>query len=154
VNERRARRFWLAFIVFFFVAQAGLWTWAIATVSRDASHAIVASYDARALDWDRQRAGQQASDALGWETAIELDGAAVTVRILDRDRRPLAGADVTCTLFHKAEAARRQSPALRETEPGVFRGTVDPLHVGSVVVELAATREGDRFATTKTLTVE
>jgi hypothetical protein len=68
-NEPSARRRWVAVIVGFFAAQAALWTWAIVTVSSDPSHAIVANYDARALDWDARRA----SAALGWNATVEVD---------------------------------------------------------------------------------
>jgi nitrogen fixation protein FixH len=153
VNERRARRFWLGFIAAFFASQAVLWTWAIFTVSADTSHAIVRDYDARALDWDAQRARMDASAALGWHAAIELDRTQLTVRITDRDHRPLAGATPSVTMFHKAEAARRQEPALHEIEPGVWRASVDLRRAGWWFVELETTRGPDRFAITNTVAV-
>ncbi len=40
-KERRARWFWLSFILMFFAGQAVLWTYALNVVSNDPSHAIV-----------------------------------------------------------------------------------------------------------------
>ena len=153
MNERRARRFWVGFIAAFFASQAVLWTWAIFTVSADPSHAIVRDYDARALDWDAQRARMEASTALGWSAAIELDRSLLTVRVTDRDGRPLTGATPRVSIFHKAEAARRHEPSLHEVEPGVWRATVDLRRSGWWIVELEATRGADRFAATQTVTV-
>ncbi len=148
-EERSARRRWLAFIGLFFAAQTTLWVWAIAMVSSDPSHAIVADYDARALDWDAQRARADESDALGWRATVEVDRTRVTVRIADAHGAPVAAHDVSVALFHKAEAARRQAPTLHAVAPGVWQGAVDIHREGLWHVELDA----DRFSTTATVTV-
>lgn len=145
-NERSARRRWLAIIGAFFLAQAALWTFAIVTVSSDPSHAVVANYDARALDWDAQRAGA----GLGWRATFELDRTHTVVRIVDAAGAPVPAEHVGLAIFHKAEAAHRRSVALHAIAPGVWHGSVDLGRSGLWQLELTA----DAFTTTTTVDIE
>lgn len=154
VQETRARRRWIAFIGMFFVAQAGLWTWAIARVSSDPSHAVVANYDARALDWDAQRALAAASAALGWESKVTVEGDALTVQVVDRDAVPVELSVVHAVLFHNAEAAHRRRVTLEAVAPGVFRAPASLHRPGKWTVEIEAARGSDVYRRTEILMVE
>ncbi len=60
-KEKTAQFLWTGFILMFFVLQAILWTVAITLTTGDKSHAVIASYDARALNWDEEVAQRNAS---------------------------------------------------------------------------------------------
>lgn len=145
-TERSARRRWIAVIGAFFLAQAVLWTFAIVTVSSDASHAVVADYDARALDWDAQRARAP----IGWQATLELDRSHALVRIVDADGAPVHADHIALAMFHKAEAAHRYAVALHAVAPGVWAGPVALGRPGLWQLELTA----DAFTTTTTVPIE
>lgn len=145
-TERSARHHWIAIIVAFFLAQAVLWTFAIVTVASDPSHAVVANYDARALDWDAQRARAQ----IGWQATVELDRTHALVRIVDADGAPVQAEHIELAIFHKAEAAHRQSLALHTIAPGVWEASVELRRPGLWQLELTA----DAFTTTTTARLE
>jgi nitrogen fixation protein FixH len=145
-TEKSARRRWVAIIGGFFLAQAVLWTYAIITVSSDPSHAVVANYDARALDWDAQRARAEH----GWHATLELDRSHTLVRIVDAQGVPVRAEQVALAIFHKAEAAHRQSVPLQPLAPGVWEGNVALHRPGLWQLELSA----DAFSTTSTVAIE
>ena len=60
-KEKTAQLMWTGFILGFFVIQAIIWIIAISITARDASHAVVAGYDEKALKWDDQKALSAAS---------------------------------------------------------------------------------------------
>ena len=152
-EETRARRFWTVLILSFFVGQAALWTFAITTVSGDTSHAIVPDYDAKALDWDRERERREASAALQWRATVELDrDGAVQLRLVDSQDRAVEGADVRVTLFHNAEAARRQQVPLQAVGDGVYAGAGRLHRDGKWTVAIEATRGEDAY--TKSLVTQ
>ena len=144
--ETSARRRFTALIVGFFAAQAVLWIYAITLVSLDASHAVVADYDAKALDWDAQRARQASSDALGWSAAVELDPATgVHLTLRDADGQPLDGASVRITLFHHARASQRTSLALSAVGTGRYAAPADVARKGTWTVVVDAQRDRSVF---------
>jgi nitrogen fixation protein FixH len=144
--ETSARRRWTAIIGGFFLAQAALWTFAITTVSSDPSHAVVADYDARALDWDAQRARAP----VGWHATLELDRSQALVRIVDAAGEPVQADHLALAMFHKAEAAHRQAVTLHAVAPGVWAGPVTIRRSGLWQLELTA----DAFNTITTVPVE
>lgn len=152
VNERRSRRRWLGFICAFFAAQALLWTMALTFVSGDTSHAIVASYDARALDWDAQQDRRMRSEALGWHAKIGVDQASaetnartIEVELHDRSDSAVIADDIQLTLFHHASASERQRLSLRAVSPGVYRGSAPLGRPGKWRFEVEASRGDDSF---------
>ena len=72
-KEKTAQFVWTGFILLFFVIQAIVWTVAISITTRDPSHAVVAGYDEKALNWDDEKALRLASANLGWQAEIVID---------------------------------------------------------------------------------
>ena len=147
-KEKRAKWFWLSFILMFFVGQAVLWTYAINKVSNDPSHAIVEDYDSFATQWDETQAKKAASDALGWHAALTADHERIVVKLTDTLGKPVE-AEVTAKVFHKARAAEVQEILFTQTEPGIFIGTADLEQSGHWRVRLTATRGPDVFTDTQ-----
>jgi nitrogen fixation protein FixH len=151
-KERRARWFWLSFILMFFVGQAVLWTFALNVVSNDPSHAIVDDYDSFATQWDQTKAEQAASDALGWHAQMSADHERLVVKLTDTLGKPVE-AQVTAKVFHKARAAEVLDVAFSATEPGVLVGEVDMERSGHWRVRLTATRGPDVYTHIEDVTV-
>lgn len=151
-KERRARWFWVSFILMFFAGQAVLWTYALGVVSNDPSHAIVEDYDSFATEWDRTQASQAASNALGWNASLTADHERIVVKLTDRLGKPVE-ATVTAKVFHKARAAEVQEILFTSTEPGVLVGVADLERAGNWRVRLMATRGPDVFIDTQDIDI-
>lgn len=151
-KEKRARWFWLSFILMFFVGQGVLWTYALRVVTNDPSHAVVEDYDKFATKWDEARADQSASDALGWQAQLSADHERIVVKLTDADGHPVE-AELRATVFHKARAAEVQDIAFSETEPGLSIGLADLERSGHWRVRLTATRGDDVFTHMQDVTV-
>ncbi len=148
-SERRSRRFWVAFICSFFVAQAVLWTFALRAVSNDPSHAVAEDYDRHASSWDDRRDAQRRSDALGWTAELQLadiEGAPqVVLSLRDRTGLPIEGARVEVTAFHRARAAYKQRLALTESTAGDYSSPLRVTRAGRWRFDVTATRGSDTF---------
>lgn len=157
--ERRTRRRWLGIIVGFFVLQAMLWSYTLARVSGDPSHAVVEDYDQRAIDWDKHRAQMAASAALGWAAKVDvtprgLGGeGGVRVTLTDAAHRPVLAENVVATVFHQAAAARRTEADLEPLAPGVYTARLPIDRPGKWRVRIEARRGEDVFETTSTQVV-
>jgi len=151
-KERRARWFWLSFILMFFAGQAVLWTYALNVVSNDPSHAIVEDYDSFATQWDESKADRAASDALGWHAEMSADHERLVVKLTDTFGKPV-DAEVTAKIFHKARAAEVKEVLFTATEPGILVGKVDMERGGHWRVRLTATRGPDVFTNIQDVTV-
>lgn len=78
----------------------------------DPSFSVEPDYYAKAVHWDEHQALLRQSAALGWSAAIDVapveittGRARVTIRLLDRDRRPVDGATISLRAFHNARAS-------------------------------------------------
>ncbi|MGH1346030.1 MAG: FixH family protein [Nannocystales bacterium] len=143
-QERRARRFWISFILMFFVGQGVLWTFALDKVLNDPSHAVVEQYDDYENRWDAAQAERSVNAALGWQAQLSADSERLVVKLTDALGRPV-DADVTAKVFHKARAAEKQEVAFTTTEPGLLVTELDLQRSGMWRVRLTATRGDDTF---------
>lgn len=151
-KEKRARWFWLSFILMFFVGQAALWTYALSVVTNDPSHAVVEDYDKFATRWDEARADKSASDALGWHAQLSADHERIVVKLTDAAGQPVE-AEVRAKVFHKSRAAEVQDVAFSENAPGLSIGLADLERSGHWRVRLTATRGDDVFTHVQDVTI-
>lgn len=149
-KEKTAQLLWTGFILMFFLIQAILWTVAITLTTGDKSHAVVASYDERALNWDEEVAQRNASVRLGWQADLFLDSAAdirkfhvITLKIQDSGQQPVAGAVIELVAFHRALAGAPQRVELVEVGEGVYSGKIQVSKSGLWQFEGKATRGDD-----------
>ena len=78
--------------------------------NRDPSFAVEPDYYQKGLDWDRTMAQEAANRVLGWTARLEDSapapgGRRLVLRVLDREGRPVEGAEVTLEALHGARAA-------------------------------------------------
>lgn len=151
-KEQTAQFLWTAFILSFFVLQAILWTVAITLTAGDKSHAVVANYDERALNWDAEIVQRNASAQLGWRANLSVDLAAdirkfhvLTLTIQDSGECPVAGAVIELVAFHRARAGEPQQVKLVEAGDGVYSGKIQINKSGRWQFEGKATRGDDVF---------
>lgn len=151
-NETLSQYVWASLIIGFFAVQAIVWMVAITLTANDNSQAIVAGYDEKALKWDEQRAEKSASDSLGWSAVFgivdqEEYGSLrqVTLHLVDRHQKEVAGANAELRIFHCGHAAIVQVQPLVESSPGFYLATFKMEFAGNWDFALIATRDNERF---------
>lgn len=112
---------------------------------------VLPDYYRRAAAFDRTMAEGRASVALGWDARPELRGDVLELRLVDRERTPVAGAEVSITIDPRGRADRTFALTLVEVEPGRYRGRIAPGHAGLHVVATTAIRGDARFHATSTI---
>ncbi|MEL7498971.1 MAG: FixH family protein [Planctomycetota bacterium] len=130
-QEKFAQLIWTGGILGFFMIQAIIWTVAITLTANDKSHAVVADYDSRALNWDEEIARRDASARLGWVAQIHIDSTGnlrgernLTVELVNREGHAIENAKLEVNTFHKAMAAVPQTMTFKEINPGVYATTI------------------------------
>ncbi len=151
-HERRARRFWISFILMFFAGQGVLWTFALNKVIGDPSHAVVEQYDDYENRWDAAQSERSLNVALGWQAQLSADHEHLVVKLTDALGKPV-DAQVTAKVFHKARAAETQEVVFTSSEPGLLVGELDMQRSGIWRVRLTATRGTETFTDTQDVTI-
>ncbi len=110
------------------------------------------SYQA-GLNFEREAAQARAQDALHWQVDATLgavrDGtAAIVVDARDAAGQPLRGLVAAARLVHPEDARDDHTIALRETQPGEFRGTT-AAGAGQWDLVLELSRDGVRMFRSK-----
>lgn len=96
--------------------------------------AVIPRYYERAVTWDEQVAEQQLAEELGWRVDVKLERAGLSVAAHDGAGRPLAGAQLEVSAFHRsapehrtelslttdAEGRARRTPAHWRATPGMY----------------------------------
>lgn len=148
----RAAVIWPGIVVALLVFQIIISGVAVVLASKDGGPVVVEDYHQRSLDWDNHRAELNASAQLGWRAVwmIEPESDAIGQRqlrvdIIDADRQPIVGADVSAVVFHHAHANQRQTLKLEEATPGCYVVKFPARWSGIWELELEAKRESNRF---------
>ncbi len=130
-HEKTCQLIWTGIILSFFLIQAIIWTVALALTANDPSHAVIADYEQKALNWDQSQSERLASAALGWQADLNVDSHRdvrsyhpLELVLRDRDGRPLETAGVTLQAFHTGRAADVQRLELTPTDPGRYTGKI------------------------------
>lgn len=136
--ESLAQLRWTAFILFFFVLQAILWTVAITLTSNDPSHVVLDEYGAGPEAWKERLAMERASAELGWQANVVVSSAADIrgrrtgqLKLVDRQGQPIENGKVTIRAFHTGHAAEAQVIDASEVEPGVYEFSVVVRYFGN-----------------------
>jgi len=130
-KEKTAQFLWTGFILMFFLIQAIVWIVAISLTANDKSHAVVPNYDERALNWNEEVALRAASKNLGWQSQLSIDDSGdilgqrvITMKLRDRNDKPVDGATVNLRAFHRARAAVPQFLEFSPTGEGTYTSTL------------------------------
>lgn len=112
LDERRAKRFWIALVVFLFVVQSTIMGSVIHLAIGDPSAAVVPDYHNAALNWDETQRRRSAADRMGWEIEFAPSDVvddrgmrAIEVTVVDQSGAPVDGLEVSGQLYHHARAA-------------------------------------------------
>ncbi|MDV6029810.1 MAG: FixH family protein [Phycisphaera sp. RhM] len=141
--ERRAKRFWIALVVFLFVIQSTIMGLVMHLAIGDPSAAVVPDYHNRALNWDATRRTLEAADRLGWQVSFEAsdvaDGRgmrALELKLVDRDGQPLDGLLVSGQLYHHARAGDVRPITLRSVGEGKYLALAPAAEAGIWQLEI------------------
>lgn len=109
--EKRAKRFWIALVVFLFVIQSTIMALVMHLAIGDPSSAVVPDYHTRALNWDASRRTHQAAERLGWDVAFFASDVAddrgmraLELKLIDGDGHAIDELSVRGKLYHHARA--------------------------------------------------
>jgi nitrogen fixation protein FixH len=125
--------------------------WVLYEANRDPNGAALESdYYRKAVAYDSILTQSRRDVALGWRLdatpgAFDPAGTALTVRLTDRDGRPLAGARVDLVAIHNLEAGRELFASFVTGEDGRATRTLGLRHAGLWELRFDARRAGDRF---------
>jgi nitrogen fixation protein FixH len=160
------------------VTRGSLWPWIIAgalalhvaaslivvaVATSDPSYAVEEDYYRKAESWDRSRAAQRASDALGWSLAAAVTPPSapggqpvLEVRVADAAGGPVEGATVAVECFHNVRSDDRIRAPLQEAGGGVYRAALPMRRDGRWELRFTVDRGGEHFVhrETKHLVVE
>ena len=100
------------------------------------------------VKYDEQIAASRSQQERGWKVDAEVapaeGGAAVTVRAVDKDGKPVTGLAGTATFSHPADARHDVEVELKETGAGVYAGKGAPTP-GAYTLILDLARNGERM---------
>lgn len=147
VLERRARRFWVSVIVGFLGLQVLIGIASIVLALSDPTVAVIPNYHQSALDWDVTHRSRQLAEQLGWEIdynvvpSEQAGQRSLLVSILDRDRQPLSGLNVSAKLYRHARAGEVDQFKLKAVADGNYQADTKLNERGLWQIELMI--EGD-----------
>ncbi len=93
----------------------------LVTASSKSAPAVVPRYYERAVAWDQTMAEAKLAAELGWTLELSLDDQGAAVKLVDRDGRPVSGAEISVRGFHRARPAQRLALALVTDAAGEAR---------------------------------
>ena len=153
--EAGRRRYWVwpAIIVCMLVVHVTIWLGFAVIAVRDPTVAVEPDYYRKSLQWDAARAQGRKNRELGWSVNIEADAQAgilgdrnLRCSIVNREGKPVAGADVALVAFPHARARQRVDVKLAEKSPGVYAAKARMRRPGLWEFRLTA-RRGDQTFT-------
>lgn len=146
--ERRARRFWLTFVVGFLSLQVVIGITSIVLATNDPTVAVIPNYHSSAVNWDTTRRSRQLTNELGW-TVTPVIGEVVegtgrrefAIKVVGPNQDPISDLNLTAKLFHHARGAAIYELKLDEAKPGVYVGMTKLTQAGLWQVQVQM--EGD-----------
>jgi FixH len=125
--ERRARNFWVSFIVFMLGLQVAGGVTAIILASGDPSNAIVPNYHKAALNWDITHRERTLVDHLGWKVYTDIaqaplaEHSILTVNIRDAFNAPVTGLRLKVRMYHHARGKEIETKGMGELQDGTYQ---------------------------------
>ncbi|QEG01659.1 FixH [Stieleria maiorica] len=141
--ERRAKRFWIALVVFLFAIQCTIMGLVMHLAIGDPSAAVVPDYHNRALNWDEARRTLEAADRLGWQIRFEASDVAddrgmraIELNITDEQGDGIDNLVVGGKLYHHARADEVSPVSLKSIGEGNYLALVPAGRAGIWQLEL------------------
>lgn len=159
--EKRAKRFWIALVVFLFVVQSTIMGTVMHLAIGDPSAAVVPDYHNAALKWDETRRSHEAAARLGWDVAFAAsdvaDGRgmrAIELNILDSNGDAVDDLLINGILYHRARADEVNSVELKSVGQGKYLTLAPATRPGLWQLELSIEGASEPMAKSVTFTVE
>ncbi|WP_182866667.1 FixH family protein [Rhodopirellula sp. JC639] len=159
--ERRAKRFWIALVVFLFVIQSTIMGLVMHLAIGDPSAAVVPDYHNRALNWDEARRTLEAADRLGWTVTFDASDVAddrgmraIELNITDEQGDGINGLVVGGKLYHHARADEVSPVALKSIGEGNYLALVPAGRPGIWQLELKIEGASEPVAQSLTFNIE
>ncbi len=148
--SRRAAWLWGSLVVGFLGTQVIGGAFAVYLATGDPTVAIVPDYHTKALDWDKELATRHASDALHWQSSVQVSelpdtsgNRQIVVRLQSASGLPIVDVTGDARLYHHARANNVQRVPLVMQESGVYVGTAQMTRDGMWQFELDLHGVGD-----------
>jgi nitrogen fixation protein FixH len=93
----------------------------LAVLAHHGTSQVIPDYYAKAAHYDDEMARSAASQALGWQVRVTIVDGSTYVTVSDAAGRPLDGAQVRVTGYHRAHAAALLDQVLVPGGPGHYR---------------------------------
>ncbi len=159
--ERRAKRFWIALVVFLFIIQSTIMGLVMHLAIGDPSAAVVPDYHNRALNWDSTRRALEAADRMGWVLTFEASDVAddrglraIELRMVDSNGNPLDDMVVSGKLYHHARAGELHSVSLKSVGGGKYMALAPAARAGIWQLELKIDGASEPVAQSLTFNIE
>jgi nitrogen fixation protein FixH len=125
-----------------FAVQSCMLAATMVLASRTPANAEPGYYD-KAIAWNDHAAAAARPRREGWAWSVATHGRLVTLTLADASERPMRGAGVSATAFHRAAALDRHALSFVETAPGVYRATLPEHRAGVWEFRFAVEGVGD-----------
>ncbi|MCA9136377.1 MAG: FixH family protein [Planctomycetales bacterium] len=159
--EKRAKRFWIALVLFLFVIQCTIMGLVMHLAIGDPSSAVVPDYHNRALNWDKSRRTHEAVGRLGWTIQFSAsdvaDGRgmrAIELVIVDRSGNAIDDLLINGKLYHHARAGDVSSVQLKSVGQGKYMALVPAERSGLWQLELDINGAAEPVAHSVTFEIE
>ena len=159
VAEKKAKRFYIALVVFLFIIQSTIMGTVMHLAIGDPSAAVVPDYHNAALNWDETRRQREEAARLGWDVdfsasdvADERGRRAIQLSVLDSDGQAITDLVISGSLYHHALANDVIEVDLRSVGNGKYLALAPAARKGIWQLELAI--EGAEKPMAKSLTFE
>jgi nitrogen fixation protein FixH len=152
--EAASRRFWVSFVLMFFVIDIAIAVTAIVMAIGDASFKSIPGFGERSVHWDEQQIQQAALEKLGWSIKCqdrESSSNKIVVRIEDQADKSIEVEHLRITLFHYTRVSEQQT-TIGVWNQGRYEADVDLSKFGLWHIEYEGiTKDGTQFWTQQTL---
>ncbi len=123
----------------------------VMVATRDGSFAVTPNYYEKALNWDKAQEQKRASERLGWKVEITTnDRGELEVRLVDREGRGIADAEVQVSFYHHAHANELVKLLMKTDGDGRAVQKVTLRHSGLYQFECTAKANQQTYSTSMT----
>ncbi len=125
--EKKAKWFWVSFVVFLLGSQLAIGGVAIHLATGDPSVAVIPDYYNEGLNWDNAQRQREALRQLGWKLRLDaseiVDGnglRAIELLILDQTGKSVDRLDIVGRSYHRARASENIELSFRSVGEGRY----------------------------------
>ncbi len=115
--------------------------WSFRRAANESSAVTDADYYSHGLRYNQTLLERQAAASMGWQAVPQLEGKRISIRLSDRDRQAVRGANATLTLLATGTTDNRRL-TLHEVDAGLYRAELPGDLHGDLAAEIVFQRDG------------